>query len=113
MSTANAAETLRQATSFSTDYATGSVIISQGATELANYTLAGFTPSNSGNDGLATASAIAPVNNTGTGTADTAILTAGTEIYLLTIGVDIIISDTSFISGVESSVTSLTATFPA
>lgn len=113
MSTANAAETLRIATNFSTKFSAASLIIGEGATELANYTLAGLTPSNSGNDGLATAATIPAVNNTGTGTADTVLLSAGSESYSLVIGVDIIISDTSFITGVESSVSSLTVTFPA
>ena len=113
MSTASAAETLRQATSFSTDYAAATLTISEGATSLAVYTLSGLVPSNSGNDGLATANAIAPVNNVGTGTADTCVLATGAESYNLAIGTDITISDLNFITGVESSVTGLTVTFPA
>lgn len=113
MSTANAAQTLEQADDFATDYAAASLIIEDGATELANYTLSGFVTSNSGNDGVATASAISAVNNTGTGTADTATLVSGGKEFDLVIGVDIIISDTDFILGVESSVIGLIVNFPA
>lgn len=113
MSTANAAATLEQANGFSTDYALADIIIKAGATVLATYPLSGFVASNSGNNGLATANAITAQNNAGTGTADTALLKAGAKEFSLTIGVDITISDTAFISGVSSSVSGLTVTFPA
>lgn len=113
MSTANAAQTLEQADDFSSDYATSMLVVSEGATVLAAYQVAGFVTSNAGDDGLAVANAIAAENNVGTGTADTVKLVAGSKEFDLTIGVDAIISDTSFITGVESSVTGLTVTFPA
>jgi len=113
MSTANAAATLEQANDFASDYAAGDIIIKAGASVLATYPLSGFVASNSGNNGLATANAITAQNNTGTGTANVATLKAGTKEFDLVVGVDIIISDTSFITGVESSVTGLVVTFPA
>lgn len=113
MATANAAATLEQANDFAADYAAGALVVSEGATVLASYALTGFVTSNSGNDGVATANAILPVNNSATGTADTVKIVDGTKEFDLSIGVDVIISDTNYIAGVESSVTGLVVTFPA
>jgi hypothetical protein len=121
MATANAAATLERADDFAADYTTATLTILDGATTLAAHTLAGFTTSNSGADGVATANAIADVTIAADGTADGAVLAVdyglGTEkSYTLTLGTsgtDVIVSTTNYISGETSSINSFVVTFPA
>lgn len=118
MATLNAAATLEQVTNFSTNYAGASLIILSGATTLATHTIPSWTPSNSGNDGIATASTIADATIANTGTADSATITSGAEVITLTVGAvgsgaDLELSTLNYISGETSSVTSLVVTAPA
>lgn len=116
MATANAAATLEQADDFSADYNTATLTIKDGATTLVTHTLAGFVTSNSGNDGVATANAIADETIATSGTADGAELTAAGKTYTLTLGTsgtDVVVSTTNYISGETSSVNSFAVTFPA
>ena len=104
-----------RASDFSTDYSTATLLILDGATTLADHTLAGFgAPAT----GVITANAIADDTIPATGTADGATLsdTAGT--YTLTVGLtgsgaDVILSTLSYVSGETSSVSAMTVTFPA
>ena len=116
MATANAAATLERADDFAADYNTATLTIKAGATTLATHTLAGFTTSNSGSNGVATANAIADATIAANGTADSAELTAAGKTYTLTLGTsgtDVIVSTTNYISGETSSVNSFVVTFPA
>ena len=113
MSTANTAERNARADDFAADFATALLTILDGATVLATYTLAGFAAASAGS---VTASAVASVSNSATGTADGAKLTVGGQEYTLTVGTsgtDVVINDLSFISGVTSNFTSLVVTVPA
>ena len=113
MSTANLAERNARADDFAADFATALLTILDGATVLATYTLAGFGAASAGS---VTASAVASVTNSATGTADGAKLTAGSQEYDLTVGTsgtDVVINDLDFISGVTSNFTSLVVTAPA
>ena len=116
MASGNAAATLERANDFSTDFATASLVIKAGATTLATHTLTGFVSSNSGANGLLTASAIADATIAATGTADGATLTAGTKVYTLTVGTtgtDVVVNSTSYVSCGTSTINSLAVTFPA
>lgn len=118
MATANAAATLERATDWGADFATATLIIKAGANTLATHTLASFVASNSGANGLATANAIADVSITGTGTqtADSAEITAGTKTYTLTVGTsgaDLNLTTLTYINGETSSINSLVVTFTA
>lgn len=116
MATANAAATLERADDFAADYNTATLTIKAGATTVATHTLAGFTTSNSGSDGVATANAIADATIAANGTADSAELTAAGKTYTLTVGTsgtDVIVSTTNYISGETSSVNSFVVTFAA
>tara|TARA_R100000544_G_scaffold20565_1_gene10024 strand:- start:29095 stop:29436 length:342 start_codon:yes stop_codon:yes gene_type:complete len=113
MSSANTAERNARANDFAADYATASLKILDGATVLADYTLAGFAAASAGS---VTANAVASVTNDNTGTADGATLTAGTQVYTLTVGTsgaDVTINDLDFIAGVTSNFNSLVVTVPA
>lgn len=116
MATANAAATLERADDFASDYGTATLTILGGATTLATHTLSGFTTSNSGADGVATANAIADETIAASGTADGAELTAAGKTYTLTLGTsgtDVVVSTTNYISGETSSINSFVVTFPA
>ena len=119
MATANAAATLERANNFAADYGTATLSFGDGVTVAATHTMAGFTTSNSGNDGLATASAIADETIANSVNPVTqAVLDAGGKTYTLTVGssgsgADVIVSTTNYISGETSSVTSFVVTFPA
>jgi hypothetical protein len=116
MATGNAAATLERATDWSTDFASATLVILDGATPLATHTVPSFTPSNSGADGLATAAAIANDTIDASGTADSATLTAAGKVYTLTVGLsgaDLNLSTLTYVIGETSSITSLVVTFPA
>ena len=116
MATANAAATLERATDWGTDFAAAILTIKDGATTLVAHTLAGLTASNSGSNGLSTASAISDETILADGTADSAELTASGKTYTLTVGTsgaDLNLSTLTYITGETSSISSLVVTFPA
>lgn len=107
----NAAATLEQADDFAADFGTASLVVYEGATVLATHTMAGFTTSNSGNDGLATANAVTPVTIAANGTADTVKLVSATKEWDVT--ADISFTTTTYVAGETSSVGSFAITFPS
>ena len=113
MATGNTAARDARAADFSADFSTATLVILAGATPLATHTLATFgAPS----VGVITAAAIADATIAATGTATTATLTAGTSVYTLTvgtIGTDVIVNSTSYVSGGTSTINSLAVTFSA
>ena len=116
MATANAAATLKRAQDIAASLVGATVQIRAGSTVLATHTIATFTGSNSGANGLVTANGL-PNNATiaATGTADNAILAQGTKEYALTLGTsgsgsDIIVSTTNYITGETSTLNSLVIT---
>jgi hypothetical protein len=112
MATLNAAATLEQANDFASDYGTATLTIQEGATVLATHTMAGLVTANSGANATATANAIADATIAANGTADTVLLTgAGGKVIDITN--DITLSTTNYISGQDSSVSSLVFTFSA
>lgn len=116
MATGNAAATLDRASDWGGSFASSTLTILDGVTTLATHTVPSFTPSNSGNDGLATAAAIANATIAASGTADGATLTEGTKTYTLTVGTsgaDLNLSTLTYVSGETSSISSLVVTFPA
>ena len=115
MATGNTAARDARAEDFATDFTTASLVILAGGTTLATHTLAGF---GAASNGVITASSIATATIAATGTANGATITAGTKVYTLTVGVggsgaDVIVSDTSYVSGGTSRINSLAVTFPA
>ena len=111
MATLDAAATLEQAADFATDYATATITVQQGATVLATHTATGFTASNSGNNGVATANAIAQETIVATGTADTVLISAAGKTIDIT--ADVTLATTNYVLGEPSNVSSLVFTFPA
>ena len=111
MATYSAEATLQRADNFATDYGTGTIQVYDDTLLLASYQVAGMTTANVSDDATATLDTVAPVNNVGTGTADKVLMIAGTKEIDIT--ADVTISDTSFITGVESSVTGLVISFLA
>lgn len=122
MATANAAATLARADSWETDFAGEKLEILSGANVLVEHTIGTFTTSNSGNDALATSSAIADETITGAGTqtADGARISDGTKVYELTVDTaanpsippaDLRLTTLTYINGETSSIDSLVATF--
>lgn len=113
MATANTSERNQRASDWSARFGTATLVISAGATPLATHTLTGFgAPST----GVITANAIADATIANTGTANTATLTSGSNVYTLTVGTsgtDVVVSNTSYVSGETSSITAMTVTFPA
>lgn len=113
MATADTTARNSRASDFASDYATATLTIKAGATTLVTHTLTGFgAPSN----GVITANAITTETITASGTADTAELSATAGTYTLTVGTsgtDLVVSDTNYVAGGDSNVTSLTFTFPA
>jgi hypothetical protein len=112
----NAAATLKQADDFKADYATATITIYDGATELATHTLADFVTSNSGANALATANAIANDTIDADGTADSAKIIAGTKEWTLTVGTsgtEVVLSTLTYVTGETSSISSCVITFPA
>lgn len=113
MATGNAAATLARANDWATDFAAGQLIVKEGATTLATHTLSGFTTANVGNDATATADNVPNVATIAAdGTADTAIITAGGLEYNLVVGVDVIFTTTTYVTGEDSTLNSLVVTFP-
>lgn len=102
-----------RASDFASDYGTATLTILAGATTLATHTLAGFGAPSSG---VITANAIADATIAASGTADSATLSDAAGTYTLTlgtIGTDVVVSTTNYISGETSSINSLVVTFPA
>lgn len=111
MATPNAAELNALATDFATRYAGATLEIRAGVTVLATHTLAGF---GAALGGTVTANAIAGATIAATGMADNAKLinvTTEYDLTLGTIGTDVVVSTTNYISGETSSVNSLAITF--
>ena len=77
MANSNAAATLSRADDWSADFATGTITIKDGATDLAVHALSGFVIANLGVNATATANAIPDDTILATGTADTVELTSG------------------------------------
>lgn len=117
MPTLNAPMTLEQATDFAANWAGADVVVLNGATVLATHPVTSFAPSNSGNDGVATAvfpaAGVVTITGAGTQTANAVELRSGTEILTLVIGTDITLSTTTFINGETSTINNLVITFPA
>lgn len=124
MAQANAAATLKRANDFGTDFAAATLTVNAGANILATHTLTGWSGSNDGNDGLATADAIAveTITGTGTQTADGATLSSGGKAYQLTVDTaanpsvppaDLRLGTTTYINGETSTINSLVARFKA
>ena len=113
MATANTSERNQRATDWAARFGDAVLTISAGGTTLATHTLAGFgAPAT----GVITANPISDATIAATGTADTAALTDGANIYTLTVGTsgtDVVVSNTSYVSGETSSITAMTVTFPA
>ena len=112
MATANAAATLKRAQDLSTDLAGAVLEIREGTTVLASHTITTFTATNSGDDGVATASGMpntATIDTTGT--ADNAQLVKDSKVYSLSLA-DITLSTTTFISGETSTLNSLVINLP-
>lgn len=117
MATANTAARDEAANDFATDYATATLTLKAGASNVAVHTLAGFGAAASG---VITANAVADVTNAATGTIDSAELTQAGRTYTLTVGVagsgaDVIIgtvaTDLDYVSGGTSTISSLAVTF--
>tara|TARA_R110000772_G_scaffold9722_1_gene31775 strand:- start:6397 stop:6762 length:366 start_codon:yes stop_codon:yes gene_type:complete len=120
MASLNAPATLQQSVDFATNYASGSIVVTDGGATLATFTATSFASSNTGANGTSTASmANAGAETiTGAGTADGATMTVGTRVITLTIGLagsgaDLIISNLTFVVGETSTVNSLIITHPA
>lgn len=113
MATGDTAARNARANDFATDYAAATLTILDGATALAVHTLAGFGASVGG---VVTANAIANVNASATGTADSATLSDGTGTYTLTVGTsgaDVNLTSLDYVSGEPSAISSFAVTFPA
>ena len=117
MATLNAAATLEQATDFGTNYAGATLEVRDGATVCATFTITSWTPTNTGNDGTATAVIAAPVTIAVSGNpVDSAVLISGTEEITLTVGTsgaEINWNTLNFVSGETATLSSLVFTFPA
>ena len=113
MANSNAAATLSRADDWSADFATGTITIKDGATDLSVHALSGFVTANLGDNATATANAIPDDTILATGTADTVELTSGALTYNLVIGVDIILTTTSYVIGETSQISSMIVTFNA
>jgi hypothetical protein len=113
MATPNTAASNERANDFAVDYAAGTLEILEGATVLASHTLAGFAAAASGS---ITADAIADATNAATGTADSAELSVGTEVYTLSVGVtdsgaELELDTLDFIAGGNSQINSFVVSF--
>lgn len=111
MGTPNTAARDQAANDFATAFATGVLTILSGATPLAVHNLAGFGASVGG---LITANAIADDTVLDTLTADSATLVAGGLSYTLTIGTsgtEVVVNDLNYVTGGNSSITSLQVQF--
>jgi len=118
MATQNAASTLEIMTNFATNWAGATIQVLDGATVLATHTATSWAASNSGADGVATAtlanSGVETIANTGT--VDGANLVSGSEVIALTVGVgsgDLNFTTFNYIAGQTSTITSLAVTIPA
>lgn len=107
----NAAATLNEASNFNDDWGAATLTVQEGATVLATHTMAGFTASNSGANGVATANAVTDAEIAQNGTADTVLLTQG--LREIDITSDVTLSTTNYQVGNDSRVVSLSFTFPA
>lgn len=118
----NTASQNSQATKMATDHATSTLIIYAGAvpatandaagTALATHTLTGFAAASAGS---VVANAIANATIAATGTAAYARISNGTQTNQLTLGLsgsgaEVIVTNTSYVSGGESQIASLTLT---
>lgn len=111
MAVKNAAATLNEASNFNTDWGSATLTVQQGSTVLATHTMNGFTESNNGANGVATAAAVTDATIATTGTADTVLLTQGAREINITN--DVTLSTQNYVSGETSRVVSLSFTFPA
>lgn len=92
---------------------TGTLTIKAGATVLATHTLAGFGAASSG---VITANAIADATIAASGTANSAEITLSGRTLTLSVGTtgtEVIVSNTSYVAGGTSQITSVTITYPA
>lgn len=113
MATPNITARNNRATEFKTAYATGTLTIKAGATTLATHNLAGFGVATAG---AVTANAIADTTNLASGTADSAVLSAGTENYTLTVGLsgsgaEVILTKLGYVLGGTSQISGLTISY--
>ena len=120
MTVLNAPATLEQITNFAADYANATISILDGATVLVTHTATSWTPSNTGNDGTATAVLANGGAETiiATGTPTSATVTSGSSVITVSVGLsgsgaDLIISTTFYILNETSTINSLVVTAPA
>lgn len=119
MPTLNAAATLEQATDFANDFAGCTVVVYDGATVCATFTVPSWTPSNDTNDGLATAAAISDVTIAANGNpVDSARIisaTGGREVMLSvgTSSAELNFTTLNFVAGETASISNLVVRFPA
>lgn len=115
MATGDTAARNERADNFATDYATANLVMKQGATTLATYTLAGFAAAV---NGVINTNAVPDANPVADGTADNAEFTNGTGTYTLTVGLtgsgaDVESDDLSFSIGIPKPFAASSITFPA